>query len=333
MTTRIRWGIMSTARITDALIGPIKKSARSELTAVASRNLDKAQAFAQANGIPKAYGSYAALLADPTIDVVYIPLPNNLHCHWTIRAAEAGKHVLCEKPIVTTMEEMDQIEAAVAANNVTISEAFMYLNHPQTKIVKEMIAQGRLGQLQLINSWMGFYLPMENDWDFRLNPEMGGGSMWDTGVYPNSLSVALAGLPEEVWARQLTGETGVDIAFDAQMKFSDGMVAQLSTGFRTPIRDGACIVGDKGTIYLDDPWRWRRGTPHQDSQIVFTSIDSEDKEVTTIKADSFGCEVEAMEACVLNGAPPNVPLSLSRDFLQCALALRESARSGQVVQL
>jgi xylose dehydrogenase (NAD/NADP) len=330
---KIRWGILSTARITDALIGPIKQAKRSELAAVASRDLDKASAFAQENGIPQAYGNYEELLADPTIDVVYIPLPNHLHCDWTVKVAEAGKHVLCEKPLVTTMAEMNRIEAAASANNIIVFEAFMYLNHPQMLKVREMIAGGKLGSLQSITSWMGFYLSPENDWDFRLNPAMGGGSMWDTGVYPNSLSISLAGLPKEVWARQTLGESGVDVAFDAQMRFSSGVVAQLSTGFRSPIRDGAYIVGDKGAIHLSDPWRWRRGTPNQDSQIVFTSIDSEEQEVTVVTANPFLCELEAMEACVLDDAVPNVPLSLSRDFLRCALALFESARTGQVVEL
>jgi len=333
MTDKIRWGILSTARITDALIGPIKQAKRSELAAIASRNLDKASAFAQENDIPQAYGSYEELLADPTIDVVYIPLPNHLHCDWTVKAAAAGKHVLCEKPMATTMEELDRIEAAANANNVTVFEAFMYLNHPQTQKVKRMIAEGKLGNLQLINSWFSFYLPPENDWDFRLNPAMAGGSMWDTGVYPNSLSISLAGLPEEVWARQILGETGVDVAFDAQMKFSNGVVAQLSTGFRTSIRDGAYIVGDKGTVHLSDPWRWRRDSPNQDSRIEFTSVDNEEEVTVISSSNSFLCEVEAMEACVLDGAMPNVPLSLSRDFLRCALALFESARTGQVVKL
>jgi predicted dehydrogenase len=125
----------------------------------------------------------------------------------------------------------------------------------------------------------------------------------------------------------------VDIAFDAQMHFSGGVVAQLSTGFRSPIRDGAYIVGDKGAIHLSDPWRWRRGTPTQDSEIVFSSIAGEEKEVTIVTADPYLCEVEAMEACVLNGATPNVPLSLSRDFLRCALAMHKSAQTGQVVRL
>ena len=333
MPNKIRWGILSTARITDALIGPLKQSERSELVAVASRNLDKARTFAQDNGIPQAYDSYEELVADPTIDVVYIPLPNHLHGEWAVKAAEAGKHVLCEKPLVGTLEELDKIEAAANANNVTVFEAFMYLNHPQTLKVKEMIADGKLGKLQFITSWMGFYLPPENDWDYRLNPAMGGGAMWDTGVYPNSLSISLAGLPEEVWARQILGETGVDIAFDAQMKFADGLVAHLSTSIRTPIRDGAHIVGDKGAIYLNDPWRWRRGTPSQDSEIVFTSIESEEKEVIVVTGNPFQYEVETMEACVLDGVTPNVPLSLSRDFLHCALAMFESARTGQVVKL
>lgn len=333
MTDKIRWGILSTARIADALIGPIKQAERSELVAVASRSLEKARLFAQENGISQAYGSYEELLADPIIDVVYIPLPNHLHCEWTVKAAEAGKHVLCEKPLVGTLEELDKIEAAANANNVTVFEAFMYLNHPQMLKVKEMIAAGKLGKLQFITSWMGFYLPPENDWDYRLNPAMGGGAMWDTGVYPNSLSITLGGLPEEVWARQILGETGVDIAFDAQMKFANGLVAHLSTSIRTPIRDEAYIVGDKGAIHLSDPWRWRRGTPTPDSEIEFSSIDSEEKETTVVTGNPFLYEVKAMEACVLDGASPNVPLSLSRDFLRCTLAMFESARTGQVVKL
>jgi xylose dehydrogenase (NAD/NADP) len=331
---KIRWGILSTARITSALIDPINQAKRSELAAVASRSPDKASAFAQEHGIPQAYGSYEELLADPTIDVAYIPLPNNMHCDWTVKAAEAGKHVLCEKPLVTTLAEMDRIEAAASANNVIVFEAFMYLNHPQVLKVKEMIAEGKLGNLQFINSWMGFYLPPENDWDYRLNPAMGGGSMWDIGVYPNSLTISLAGLPEKVWAQQVLGETGVDVVFNAQMRFSGGMMAQLSTSFRSPIRDEAHIVGDKGAIRLSDPWRWRRGTPNHASQIVFTSIDSEEQEVTVVSADPFLCEVETTEACVLDGAQPNVPLSLSRDFVRCALAMVESAQTGgQVVEL
>ena len=133
MTDKIRWGILSTANINDALIDPIRWAGRSELVTVASRNQAKAEAYAQEKGIPKAYGSYEALLADPDIDAVYISLPNTLHCEWTVKAAAAGKHVLCEKPITPTLAELDEVEAAAKANNVTVFEAFMYLHHPQTQ--------------------------------------------------------------------------------------------------------------------------------------------------------------------------------------------------------
>ena len=153
MTNTIRWGLLSTAKINDALINPIRQAERSTLAAVASRDLAKAQTYAQEKGIPRAHGSYEALLADPEIDVVYISLPNGLHAEWTIKAAEAGKHVLCEKPLVVTNEQFDQVEAAVNHNRITAFEAFMYLHHPQTVKVKEMVQAGELGNIQLINSW------------------------------------------------------------------------------------------------------------------------------------------------------------------------------------
>jgi len=159
MSNKIRWGIISTAGINDAVLDPIRWAKRSELAAVASRDLDKAKAYATEKGIPKAHGSYEALLADPDIDAVYNSLPNNLHAEWTIKAAEAGKHVLCEKPVVSTLAELDQVEAAAKTNHVTVFEAFMYLHHPQTLKVNEMIQSGKLGNLQLIVSWFNFYLP------------------------------------------------------------------------------------------------------------------------------------------------------------------------------
>ncbi|MCB0154133.1 MAG: Gfo/Idh/MocA family oxidoreductase, partial [Anaerolineae bacterium] len=192
MSNKIRWGILSTARINRSLLGPIQAASRSELAAVASRDLSKAQAYATEKGIPQAYGSYEELLADPQIDVIYNPLPNSLHCEWTVKAAEAGKHVLCEKPLVTSLAELDLVEAAAKAHKVTIFEAFMYLHHPQTLRVKEIINNGQLGDLRLINSWFNFFLPPENSTNIRLNPTLAGGSLWDVGVYPNSLAIVMA---------------------------------------------------------------------------------------------------------------------------------------------
>lgn len=332
MSEKIRWGILSTANINDALLDPIRQAGRSELVAVASRDLAKAQAYAQVKGIPKAHGSYEALLADPEVDVIYNPLPNTLHCEWTVKAAQAGKHVLCEKPIVTTLPELDQVEAAAQANRVTIFEAFMYLHHPQTLQVKELIQSGKLGDLQLINSWFAYFLPPEDRDNIRLDPDLAGGCLWDVGVYPNSLAIVMAGAgaPVEVWASQIKGETGVDVAMIAQLKFANGVMAQISAGFRSPFREGAHLVGSQGMIQIMEPWK--PGLFGKNTYLTFATLDQ--TETLTIPASNpYLAEVEAMEACVLDGAEPVVPLSLSRDFLRTVLAIYESAESGRLVTL
>jgi predicted dehydrogenase len=333
MPDKIRWGLLSTARINNALISPIRQAERSELVAVASRNLEKARAYAQEKDIPKAYGSYEALLADPDIDVIYNSLPNGLHCEWTVKAAEAGKHVLCEKPIVISMAEFDRVQTAAKANNVTIFEAFMYLHHPQTIKVKEMIQAGKLGHIQLINSWFNFYLPPENSENVRLKADLEGGAAWDVGVYPNSLSIVMAGAgaPIEVWADQIIGETGVDVATRAQLRFTNGVIAQISSGFRTAFREAAYIVGDKGTVNILKPWK--PGFDGQDSYIKLSTIDGSEETIVFPVTDPYLCEVQAMQACVLDGAEPIVPLDLSRNFLKSMLAIAQSARSGKPVTI
>lgn len=333
MPDKIRWGLLSTANINDAVIEPIRQASRSELAGVASRSLDKAQAYAQAKGIPKAYRSYEELLADPNIDVIYNPLPNTLHCEWTVKAAQAGKHVLCEKPITPTLAELDQVEAAAKANKVTVFEAFMYLHHPQTLQVKEMVRTGRLGNLQLIHSWFAYYLPPEDSRNIRLAPNLAGGSLWDVGVYPNSLAIVMAGAgaPVEVWASQTIGETGVDVSFIGQMKFANGVIAQISCGFRTPFHEGAHLIGDAGMIQILEPWK--PGLAGKNSNLIYTARDDSRETLVIPAANPYLAEVEAMEACILDGAEPVVPLSLSRDFLRSVLALYESAITGQVVKL
>jgi predicted dehydrogenase len=333
MPDTLRWGLLSTARINNALINPLRQAKRSELAAVASRDLVRGQTYAQEKSIPQVYGSYEELLADPTIDVVYISLPNALHAEWTIKAAEAGKHVLCEKPLVTSLEEMNWVEAASTAHRVTVFEAFMYLHHPQTLKVKEMIQAGRLGNLQLINSWFNFYLPSVDARNVRLSLDLVGGSAWDIGVYPNSLSIVMSGgsAPVEVWADQIIGESGVDVAMRAQLKFSNRIVAQVSSGFRTAFRQAVYLVGDEGTVYVPEPWK--PGEAGQDSQVFFSANDGREETLTVPAISPYLCEVEAMEACILDGAAPVVPLSLSREFVRSMLATTESAQTGQVVKL
>lgn len=332
MSKKIRWGLLSTARINDALIEPIRRASRSELAAVASRSQAQAEAYAREKGIPKAYYSYEAMLADPEIDAVYNSLPNTLHAEWTIKAAQAGKHVLCEKPLVPTLAELDQVEAAARANKVTVFEAFMYLHHPQTLKVKAMIRSGQLGDLQLVNSWFGYYLPPKDSANIRLQPNLAGGSLWDVGVYPNSLAITMvgAGAPLEVWASQLKGETGVDVSMVAQLKFSSGATAQISSGFRSAFREGVHIIGSEGWVWFGEPWK-----PHlsgRGTDILFVAKSGQEETIHIPHSDPYQCEVEAMEACILDGAEPVVPLSRSRDFLRSLLAIFKAADSDQVVK-
>jgi predicted dehydrogenase len=332
MPATIHWGLLSTARINDALISPIQASPRSELYAVGSRDQARAQAYAQEKGISRAYGSYEAMLADPAVDAVYISLPNSMHCEWTIKAAEAGKHILCEKPMAVTLDEFDSMAAAAANNNVILFEAFMYLHHPQTLRAQHLIREGRLGQLQTIQSWFHFYLPPERSTNIRLNAGLSGGSLWDVGVYPNSLAITMAdqGAPNAVWASQIIGETGVDVAMRGQLLFDDDVVAQISSGFRTPFREGAFVVGDAGILHIPEPWK--PGLKGTDSVMTFTQRDGTVKEIVTPAVDPYLCEVQAMEACVLDRAAPVVSLAQSREFLRSALALYESAASGEVAR-
>jgi predicted dehydrogenase len=337
MSKKVRWGLLSTANINKALIGPLQQSERSELIAVASRDAVKAQEYAENHNILKAHGSYEALLADPDIDAIYNPLPNLLHREWTVKAAAAGKHVLCEKPLVTTLEDFDKVMAAADEHKVVIFEAFMYLHHPQTRQALALVREGRLGQVQQINSWFHFYLPPERASNIRLNASLHGGSLWDVGVYPNSLALAVAhaagagDAPVEVYANQIVGESGVDVAMRAQLTFADGLIAQISSGFRTPFREGAQIIGDQAMLYINEPWK--PGLQGEASHCVLTTNSGNSTTISTPAIDPYLCEVHAMEACLLDGAEPLLSLQQSRNFLRSVLAIYESAQSGKPVQL
>src|ERR1051325_4538638 len=185
MTDKIlNWGLLSTARINRALITPLRASKRNKLVAVGSRSQETAEAYAKEKKIERAYGSYDALLADPDIDVIYNPLPNHLHAEWTIKAMAAGKHVLCEKPLALSVDEVEAIKAAAQKYGRVVAEAFMYRHHPQTLKVQELVKSGSLGTLKLIRGSFSFVLTHEGD--VRLKPEWGGGSIWDVGCYPIS---------------------------------------------------------------------------------------------------------------------------------------------------
>ncbi len=327
MTQKIlHWGLLSTARINRALIPPLRVSPRNRLLAVGSRSQDSANAYAREWNIPKAHASYEALLADPEIDVIYNSLPNHLHKEWTIKAVEAGKHVLCEKPIGLTPAEVDEMAAAAQKHGKVVAEAFMYRHHPQTLKVKELVESGAIGKLQLIRG--SFTFRMKTEVNIRLNPEMGGGSIWDVGCYPISYARYLAGAePVEVFGAQVRGASGVDDSFFGQMKFPGEIYAQFDSGFRTPYRTHLEVVGSEGTITVPSPFK-----PGLDESITLYREDRTEQ-LSIPRQELYIGEVEDLADCILTGKTPRVTLADSRANVAAIVALLQSAQSGQSVRL
>jgi D-xylose 1-dehydrogenase (NADP+, D-xylono-1,5-lactone-forming) len=287
--------------------------------AVASRSSQKADAYAQEWKIPRAYGSYEAMLADPDIDVVYNPLPNSMHCEWTIKAVQAGKHVLCEKPLALTVEEVDAMENAATANGRIIAEAFMYRHHPQTLKVRELVAEGAIGDLVFVRGSFTFKISDEND--VRMDPNLGGGSIWDIGCYPISYSrFIINSEPKVVFGWQQTGLSGVDESFAGQLRFPGDVFAQFDCSFRSPHRAQMEIFGTSGSIIVYNPYK-----PGKIEKIGL----SNGKDFRTIKIpgqELYRGEVEDMADAITLGKSPRVSLQDSRANVKAIHALLESAK-------
>ena len=322
----LHWGLLSTARINRSLIPPLRASKRNQLVAVGSRAQDSADKYAQEWKIPRAHGSYEALLANPEIDVIYNPLPNHLHAEWTIKAVEAGKHVLCEKPLALNVEEVDAIQSAVRKHGRIVMEAFMYRHHPQTLKVQDLVKNGSLGTLKLIRGSFSYILSREDD--VRLKPEMGGGSIWDVGCYPISYARMIVGEnPLEVFGWQVTGPTGIDETFAGQMRFANDVLAQFDSSFVIPFHTFMEIVGSDGTLNIPRPFR-----PGTDEKIYLT----QGEETETIKIpgqELYVGEVENMTDAILLGHEPRVSLDDSRANVAVIYSLLESARTGKSIKL
>lgn len=326
MTKILNWGLLSTARINRALIAPLQVSKRNELLAIASRSQETANAYAKEQKIPRAYGSYESLLADPDIDVIYNPLPNHLHAEWTIKAVEAGKHVLCEKPLALSVDEVDAIHTAARRHGRVVAEAFMYRHHPQTLKVQEIVKSGSLGVLKLIRGSFSFVLTREND--VRLNPKWGGGSIWDVGCYPISYARMVAGEnPLEVFGWQVEGPTGIDETFVGQMRFGSGVHAQFDCSFAIPFHAFMEIVGSEGTLNIPHPFK-----PGENETIYLTR--NEKTETIKIRGQELYLgEVEDMADAVSLGHDPHISLDDSRGNVAVICALLESSRTGKPVKL
>jgi predicted dehydrogenase len=250
MENKIRWGILSTARIArKAMIPALQESAMAEVTAVASRDQEKARTFATALNIQKAYGSYEALLADPEINAIYNPLPNHLHKVWTIRAAEAGKHILCEKPLALNVDDVLTMIDAANANGVKLMEAFMYRHHPRITAARQMLDEGAIGELCTIET--AFTFKLDDFSNIRYQPEMGGGALLDVGCYCVNISRLMAGRePVAVQARAHWASSGVDDQLAGILDFGDGLLVHFDCAINQVDRQRCLLGGTGGTIEL-----------------------------------------------------------------------------------
>jgi len=322
----LQWGMLSTARINDALFSPLKISQRNRLLAVASRSQEKADQYAKKKKIGRAYGSYEALLADPEIDVVYNPLPNHLHAEWTIKAVEAGKHVLCEKPLALSLDEVDAMAAAAEKHNRVVAEAFMYRTHPQTLKAREIVKDGSLGRIRMVHG--SFTFMMTNQDDIRWKPEWGGGGLWDIGCYPLSYTRSvLESEPEEVFGRQVIGPSGVDEVFAAQLRFPGDILAQFDCSVKIPFHVFMEIVGDEGTLSIPHPFN--PGV----RETLYLTRSGKTKEIAVKGPETYLPEVEDMADAILNGKSQHVSLADSRANVAAILALFESAKTGKPITL
>jgi xylose dehydrogenase (NAD/NADP) len=320
----LRWGILGPGRIAPRIVRGVGRSTRGELVAVASRDAERAEAFADRHAIARSFGSYEALLADPDIDVVYVSLPNHLHAEWTVRALEAGKHVLCEKPLALSVDEVDRIAAAAERADRIAVEAFMYLHHPQTLRALELAASGVLGHLELVHGTFSFLLSQEDD--PRIDPSMGGGSLWDVGCYPVSLARRIAGEePDGLQAFARFDEQGVDRTFVGQLHFPGGLLAQFDSGFAAPDRERVEIVGGEGRLVLDSPFLPEPDGPPP-SLTLWRGQESTRIEVDSV--DQYGAEVDDLTAAILDGTRPRVDLAFSRGTIAALVALDRAARSA-----
>jgi xylose dehydrogenase (NAD/NADP) len=281
--SRVTWGIVSTADINRKVIPGAQASEKVDLVAVASRDQGRADAYAREWGIPRAYGSYEGLLADPEIEAVYISLPNTLHPEWSIKALEAGKHVLCEKPFTRHPDEAEASFDAAERNGRLLSEAFMYRHNPQTAMLVELVRDGAIGELRLIRSAFSYGLyDLEN---IRLRTDVEGGALMDVGCYTVSGSRLLGGEPERVWAEAWYGPSGTDWVFTGTLRFPGDVLATFDCGTALANRDELEAIGSEGSLFLDDPW-------HCVEPVIELRRDDGVERIELEREDSYRLELE-----------------------------------------
>jgi predicted dehydrogenase len=317
----LRLALLSTANINEKLAAGARQAEGVELVAIGSRDPARARAQAGELDVPRALGSYEEVLEDPGVDAVYIPLPNSLHVEWSVRALEAGKHVLCEKPLSRHPDEVERAFDAADRSGRLLAEAFMWRHHPQALRLRELAAE--LGGVRLVRSAFSFPLPAGEN--VRWDEELEGGALMDVGCYCVSGIRLLLGEPDEVSAYSV-GD-GVDSRMVGALRFASGALAHFDCGFDLAMRDELEVVGERGSLFLDDPWHSRRPV------IARRDADGATTEIEVEPADPYGAQLEAFARACAHEEPHPFGRDDAVGQARAIAALYESADSGRAVAL
>ena len=320
----VRWGIVSTAHINRLVIPAAHTSPKVDLVAVASRDRARAEEYARTWEIPRAFGSYEAMLEDPEIEAVYISLPNTLHCEWSIRAVEAGKHVLCEKPMARRVAEVEAAFDAAERAGRLLSEAFMYRHNPQTKRLAQLVQEGAIGELRLVRSVFSYSLYDESN--IRLQADVEGGALTDVGCYDVNGTRLFAGEPEKAFGEAWYGPTGTDWTFAGTFRFPGGVIGLFHCGTALVEQDELELIGSEGSLFVDDPW-------HCLAPGIELRRDGAVERIDVDRVDSYRLELENVSDAIRGDSELLLGRADAVGQARALEALHESATSGMPVPI
>jgi predicted dehydrogenase len=324
VTQAVKWGIISTADINRKVIPGAHASPKVDLVAVASRDQARADEYARQWEIERAYGSYEALLADPAIEAVYTSLPNTMHCEWSIKSLEAGKHVLCEKPMARHTAEITEAFDVADRTGRLLSEAFMYRHNPQTKKLARLIADGAIGEVRLVRSVFSYSLYDEDN--IRLRTDVEGGSLMDVGCYNVSGSRLVGGEPEHAFGEAWIGPSGTDWVFAGTLRFPANVIATFHCGTALPDQDELEVIGSEGSLFLDDPW-------HCNAPVIEHRGDGGVERIELEHEDSYRLELENLSDAIRGEGELLLGRADAVGQARALEALHASAASGKPVAL
>ena len=324
----VRYGLISTSKIgLNAHLPASRESKNSEIVSISSRSASKAKTVAEEHGLQRWYASYEDQLADPDIDAVINPLPNSMHCEWTIKAAEAGKHILCEKPLATSASDCQRMIDAANRNNVVLVEAFTHRWNPHLRKARQLIADDAIGKVVTIDAALCFNAEPENN--VRYSTELAGGALWDAGCYAvYAARFVLSAEPIRVRGVGYdSGDWGIDTTFSGIMEFESGAVANVTGSMEQPFRCQISIDGRKGRIEI--PSMFEDSGP-----IIIKTVDGQNEQtITTPAPNRFTVQFDEFSECVITGKTPDFPAEDGLRNTAVIEALYESANSDRAMKL